>query len=210
MVRPEFNKSMRIKDFQSYYWYKTELQQICKKHSLPTTGTKAELTAYIVKLLAGVPVSKIEATRKIRRKGTLKAGSITPNTNILASGFILNNEARAFFKAYYGLSQFSFKKSMAIKMRAIEITQDKTATVQDLIDVYEHPDENLSNNAEEQTYQWNNFVKTFMADDGTKAYREQMTVASILWTKVRDSNQPKKYSKKLLKHYQSDICQYLS
>lgn len=56
MVRPDFNKNMRIKDFQSYYWYKTELQQICKKHSLPITRTKAELTAYIIKLLAGVPV----------------------------------------------------------------------------------------------------------------------------------------------------------
>lgn len=90
MVRPEFNKSMRIKDFQSYYWYKTKLQQICKKHSLPTTGTKAELTAYIIKLLTGVPVpvpvpvSNIKTTRKIRRKGTLKASSITPNTSILA------------------------------------------------------------------------------------------------------------------------------
>ncbi len=210
MARPDFNKNMRIKDFQSYYWYKTELQQICKKHSLPTTGTKAELTAYIIKLLSGVPVSKIEAIRKIRRKGTLTASSITPNTNILASGFILNNEARAFFKAYYGLSQFSFKKSMAIKMRAIETTQDKTATVQDLIDVYEHPDKNLSSNAEEQTYQWNNFVKTFMADDGTKVYRDRMTVASILWAKVRDSDQPKQYSKELLKQYQSDIRQYLS
>lgn len=210
MVRPEFNKSMRIKDFQSYYWYKTELQQICKKHSLPTTGTKAELTAYIIKLLTGVPVSNIKTTRKIRRKGTLKASSITPNTSILASGFSLNNEARAFFKAYYGLSQFSFKKSMAIKMREIETTQDKMATVQDLIDVYEHPDENLSNNAEEQTYQWNNFVKTFMADDCTKVYRERMIVASILWAKVRDSNQPKHYSQGLLKQYQSDICQYLS
>lgn len=210
MVRPEFNKSMRIKDFQSYYWYKTELQQICKKHSLPTTGTKAELTAYIIKLLTGVPVSNIKTTRKIRRKGTLKASLITPNTSILASGFSLNNEARAFFKAYYGLSQFSFKKSMAIKMREIETTQDKMATVQDLIDVYEHPDENLSNKAEEQTYQWNNFVKTFMADDGTKVYRERMIVASILWAKVRESNQPKQYSKELLKQYQSDIRQYLS
>ncbi|MBZ1523818.1 SAP domain-containing protein [Leuconostoc mesenteroides] len=210
MVRPDFNKNMRIKDFQSYYWYKTELQQICKKHSLPTTGTKAELTAYIIKLLAGVPVSKIEATRKIRRKGTLKASSITPNTSILASGFSLNNEARAFFKAYYGLSQFSFKKSMAIKMRAIETTQDKKATVQDLIDLYNHPYENLVTNAEEQTYQWNNFVKTFMSDDCTTVYRDRMTVASILWAKVRDSNQPKQYNKELLKQYQSDIRQYLS
>ncbi|MBZ5957756.1 SAP domain-containing protein [Leuconostoc gelidum subsp. gasicomitatum] len=209
MVRPDFNKNMRIKDFQSYYWYKKELQQICKKHSLPTTGTKAELTAYIIKLLAGIPVSNIKTTRKIRRKGTLKAGSITPNTSILASGFSLNNEARAFFKSYYGLSRFSFTKSMAIKMRAIETTQDKTATVLDLIDIYEHPDENLSNNAEEQTYQWNNFVKTFMGDDATKVYCDRMTVASILWTKVRDSDQPKQYSKELLKQYQSDIRQYL-
>ncbi|MGL5900956.1 MAG: SAP domain-containing protein [Lactobacillaceae bacterium] len=82
MARPDFNKNMRIKDFQSYYWYKKELQQICKKHSLPTTGTKAELTAYIIKLLAGVPVSNIKTTRKICRKGTLKKRSF-PLTALL-------------------------------------------------------------------------------------------------------------------------------
>ena len=49
-----------------------------------------------------------------------------------------------------------------------------------------------------------------MADDCTKVYRERMIVASILWAKVRESNQPKQYSKELLKQYQSDICQYLS
>lgn len=38
-----------------------------------------------------------------------------------------------------------------------------------------------------------------MADDCTKAYRERMIVASILWAKVRESNQPKQYSKELLK-----------
>lgn len=42
---------------------------------------------------------------------------------------------------------------MAFKMRAIETTQDKKATVQDLIDLYDHPYENLVTNAEEQTYQ---------------------------------------------------------
>lgn len=84
-------------------------------------------------------------------------------------------------------------------MRAIETTQDKKATVQDLIDLYDHPYENLVTNAEEQTYQWNSFVKTFMADDCTKVYRERMIVASILWAKVRESNQPKQYSKELLK-----------
>lgn len=208
MVRPEFTKNMSIKEFQSYYWYKTELQQICKKHSLPTAGTKAELIAYIVKLLAGVPVSKIRVARKIRRKG-MKADLITPSTRILMSGFSLNNEARAFFKAYYGLSQFSFKKSMAIKMREIEIAQDTRATVQDLMDAYEHPYEKLSSSAEEQTYQWNNFIKSFMADDCTKLYHARMTVASILWTKVRDSNQPKLYRRELLKQYQLEIRQCL-
>ncbi|CUW11046.1 hypothetical protein PB1E_1764 [Leuconostoc gelidum subsp. gasicomitatum] len=90
------------------------------------------------------------------------------------------------------------------------VVERKAATVQDLMNIYEHPYENLLNNAEEQTYQWNNFVKTFMTDDCTKVYRERMTVVSILWAKVRDSNQPKKYSQELLKQYKLDIRQYLS
>lgn len=86
---------------------------------------------------------------------------MTPETKILNSGFSLNNEARQFFKHYLGVEKFSFKKNMAIKLREIEINQDETATIQDLIETYFNSNKVI--NSEEQTYEWNHFVKDFLA-----------------------------------------------
>ncbi|WP_294975593.1 SAP domain-containing protein [uncultured Leuconostoc sp.] len=207
MQRPKFTCVMRVEDFKQYYWYKTELETICKAYRLPTYGTKYELETYIIRLLRGESASMIKPLRKNKRRG-LSANLITPETNILASGFSLNAQARMFFCSYYGTEKFSFKKAMGIKMRDIEAKNDITATVQDLIIAYEQGSD-LSDNHEEQTYQWNNFLKDFRNDDLSHQYDSPMKVAAVLWQKVRDSNQEKRYSHELLVSYEQAIRQYL-
>ncbi|AUI71245.1 SAP domain-containing protein [Companilactobacillus alimentarius] len=209
--KPRFNSKMSSDVFISFYWYKEELQKICREYQLPSYGTKAELTNYIVKFLDGVPVSSIKPVRKIRRStsGNLKAEDINLNTKLLNSGFSLNNEARKFFEQYYKVPSFSFRKSMGIKMREVERNADTNATVRDLIWALENSQVDLKHNKEEQTYQWNNFVRDFRLDISSKNYRTPMKVASILWKKVRDSNQEKKYSHKLMVNNSKLIEKYL-
>lgn len=137
--RPCFSKKLSVEEFKKFYWYKTELVQICKDNQLPSYGTKAE--------------------------------QINPQTKLLASGFKLNAEARKFFADYFQVSKFSFKKSMAIKMRQVQSDQDTSATVQDLIDAYQN--KTLTDNEEEHTYQWNNFVKDFNHDERSKKYSQK-------------------------------------
>ena len=50
------------------------------------------------------------------------------------------------------MEKFSFKKNMAIKLREIEIKQDETATIQDLIDAYFNSTKIV--NSEEKTYEF--------------------------------------------------------
>lgn len=107
------------------------------------------------------------------------------------SGFSLNKEARKFFEDYYGVSKFSFRKSMGIKMREVEKSGDLEATVLDLVHVIENDEMDLTRNQEEQTYQWNNFVRDFRTDNCSKKYRDPMKVASVLWKIVKESNQEK-------------------
>lgn len=80
--RPLFDSKMSSKVFISFYWYKEELQKICREYKLPRYGTKAELTNYIVRFLDGVPLSNIRSVRKIRRDttGKLKTQDIKLNT----------------------------------------------------------------------------------------------------------------------------------
>jgi hypothetical protein len=117
---------------------------------------------------------------------------------LLNSGFSLNKEARKFFEDYYNVPKFSFRKSMGIKMREVEKSGDTKATVADLIHVIENDESDITSNKEEQTYQWNNFVRDFMNDKSSKKYKDSMKFAAILWKLVRNSDQEKKYSHELM------------
>lgn len=203
--RPKFSSNMTVEEFNDFYWYKAELIDICRSVSLPTSGTKAELNEYIIKYLTGVPATQIHRTYQTRNTKKLLSEEINPTTPLLSSGFRLNNEARKFFEKYFQIEKFSFKKSMAIKMRLVQKENDQSATVQDLIDAY------LSNNSvfsnkEETTYQWNNFVRDFNRDPNSKNYTNKMKVAAILWKKVRDSSGNKKYRHSLIKESYQEIA----
>ncbi|GAP00814.1 putative cytosolic protein [Fructobacillus fructosus] len=211
MVRPEFNRYMNANEFNKYYWYKTELQEICRRYHLPTYGTKYELTLYITALLEGKAVDQIKPVRISRRsKKRLNASDITVSTPILDSGFSLNNEARKFFCRYYDLDKFSFTKSMGIKMREIEKSNDKKATVQDLIQAYENKESSYqSRSEEEKTYQWNNFVKDFRQDPNSTNFKSPMKVAAILWKHVKNSDSDKTYNMNLIRQHYDEIKSYL-
>lgn len=198
-----FDKNMTVDKFRTQYWYKTELQEICRKYNLPTYGTKAELQEYIERFLNGE--QDIKPKRILKRKNDLSLSEITLDTKILESGFSLNNVAREWFRNYYNVSKFSFNKPMAIKMREIEQNHDMNATVADLIET--HDSNNKIVNKEEKTYQWNQFVKDFNSDPQTKKFKnKRLKVASLLWKQVKKSEKVDKvYHHSLLKKYQSEI-----
>lgn len=198
-----FNKKMSLVEFRSQYWYKTDLQKICKEYNLPTYGTKAELQKYIEEFLNGN--KEIKPNRNRRKSKKIILSEITLDTKILESGFSLNKVAREWFKNYYNTDKFSFNKSMAIKMREIEETHDESATISDLI--VAHDSKIKAENKEEKTYEWNHFVKDFNNDSRTKKFgNNKLIVASFLWKKVKNSNSINKdYDSSLLKTYKSEI-----
>lgn len=68
--------------------------------------------------------------------------------------------------------------------------------------------EEIESVAEEQTYQWNNFVRDFFEDPATKKYQDRLKVAAILWKLVRESSNNKIYSHGLLRQYEKEIHSY--
>lgn len=211
MNRPIFDSKMNSEIFNKYYWYKEELEQICRKYSLPNYGTKAELANYIVQYLDGVPVQNIKSVRKIRRNTTLslKTNQITLETKLLNTGFSLNAEARAFFCSYFNVESFSFRKSMGVMMREVEKKGDTSATVADLISCLNDDKKKYTKNAEEKTYQWNNFVRSFRNDSYNSIFNSQMKVASIIWGILRDSNKEKVYRRELVKENIALLQKYI-
>lgn len=211
MLEHQFNPNMSITSFKSLYWYKTKLIDICKTYQLPTYGTKNELTTYIVRFLQGKSVAGIKPIRHRRISGIQKPEDITPSTPILQSGLSLKHcyQAAFFVRIIYQVERFLFTKAMGIKMRQIEAAHDTDATVQDLINTYNHSVKNLTDNAEETTYEWNHFVHDFNQDARSKQFDEPLKVAAVLWNHVRDSTHSKVYRGQLLNDYHDELTPFL-
>ena len=198
-----------ITEFEHTYYYKTDIVKICKLLSLPASGTKAELNSYITAYLNGTPATQIKTKRKQKLRPSLTYEEINLDTKLIGSGFSFNNEARRWFANYFGVKNFSFKKEMAIIKRKAEAEDDTKITVRDLIYHIEHwKQEEIESVAEEQTYQWNNFVRDFFEDPATKKYQDRLKVAAILWKLVRESSNNKIYSHGLLRQYEKEIHSY--
>lgn len=198
-----------ITEFEHTYYYKTDLVKICKSLSLPASGTKAELNSYITAYLNGTPATQIKPKRRQKSRRSLTHQEINLDTKLVGSGFSFNNEARRWFANYFGVKNFSFKKEMAIIKRKAEAENDTKITVRDLIYHIEHwKQEEIGLVAEEQTYQWNNFVRDFFEDPATEKYQDRLKVAAILWKLVRESSNNKIYSHGLLKQYEKEIRSY--
>ncbi|MGN9165083.1 SAP domain-containing protein [Tissierellaceae bacterium HCP3S3_D8] len=209
--RPIFTQEMTVEEFEKHYWYKTELQSICRKHKIPSNGTKAELEHYIKEFLLGNhPINIREECSKIR-KATYSTDDISLDTKLIQDGFKFNNRARKFLAEYFKMESFSFTKEMASALRNAERNKDYDMTVADLISVYENKKDfnEMKKSVEEKTYQWNNFVKDFNNDERSKNFNHKMKVASILWRKVRDNPGPKKYRTKLLEEHSDDLKDFI-
>ena len=198
-----------ITEVEHTYYYKTDIVKICKLLSLPASGTKAELNSYITAYLNGTPATQIKTKRKQKLRPSLTYEEINLDTKLIGSGFSFNNEARRWFANYLGVKNFSFKKEMAIIKRKAETEDDTKITVRDLIYHIEHwKQEEIESVTEEQTYQWNNFVRDFFEDPATKKYQDRLKVAAILWKLVRESSNNKIYSHGLLRQYEKEIHSY--
>lgn len=85
---------------------------------------------------------------------------------------------------------------MAVKLRECEKNNDINAIVMDLIQALDHKVN--KSNAEESTYQWNNFVKDFCTSPKSKMFKQKLSVASILWKYVKNRPGQKAYDDKLI------------
>ncbi|KRL00280.1 SAP domain-containing protein [Liquorilactobacillus capillatus] len=201
-----------LTEFKETYYYKTELVSLCRILKLPVSGTKAELNHYLEQYFTGIPSNEIKTRRPKTTRVSLTAQQITLKTRIVGAGFTFNNEARQFFANYFGVEKFSFKKEMAMIKRQAEQENDTSMTIADLIKrstQLGNAKEQLATVAEEQTYQWNNFVRAFFQDPATKRYTERLKVAAILWRSVKKSKQEKIYTTVLLDVYATAIRNYL-
>lgn len=58
------------------------------------------------------------------------------------------------------------------------------------------------------TYQWNQFLKDFCADESSNNYSNKLNVAAILWKEVRYLKNKKIYSEQFLDEYKYKVEEF--
>ena len=129
-IRPEFKEIISYKEFSKYYWYRDELQEICKRLGIEYVGNKIELNNYIEEYFSG---NLIKHQKKVGIKK--RNEELTVDTKLLDFGFALRNEYRDFFGQQTGIKNFRYTADMtaALNYLAAELRGIRTTPIVDYV-----------------------------------------------------------------------------
>ena len=199
--RPNFNEIKSYDEFAKYYWYREELSRICKQIGIDDTGTKQELNRNIEEFFKGNSIKK-----RNRYSSKASVDEISLESSLFESGFSFNAKFRAYFSQLTGVQNFKFTADMATAWRKVKQEHDKTFTFQDMLDVYYKKSDYAK--YDDSSCEWNRFLKDFCADEKNAIFHNKLKVASIIWNVVRNSDQPKVYSHKLVEKNWNLVQEY--
>lgn len=194
--RPDFHKIKSYDEFVKYYWYREELAVICRRIGINHTGTKEELNHNIEEYFKGNLIGKqsVHVPKAITEEIELES-------SLIECGFSFNAKFREYFSRQTGVQNFKFTADMAAAWRKVKREQDRTFTIQDMLDIYFCRSDYAK--YDHSSCEWNAFLKDFCADERNARFKNKLKTAAILWNIVRDSPLPKVYSYDLVKKHQN-------
>lgn len=90
-TRPSFDTICSYEEFQQYYWYLADLQQICKSKGIDHKGNKIELNERIKQYYQGIIIKPQKCTA-IKKTNV----PLTLDMKLLENGFAMRSEYREF------------------------------------------------------------------------------------------------------------------
>ncbi len=203
--RPQFSEIKSYKEFSKYYWYRKELQQICRQLGIESKGMKLELNHNIEEFFKGNLICKKQRKSESPGTSTQKTDTkrLTLETSLIDCKFCFSQRFREFFSAQTGIKNFKFNADMVATAKKVKEDCDKTFTLGDMLEVaygrktYAKYDKSC--------LQWNKFVKDFCADSATARFPNKLKVAAYLWKKVRESTGKKIYKHELLEKFKEEL-----
>ena len=205
-TRPAFTDIKTYKEFSRYYWYREELQAICKSLNIDASGMKADLNHNIEQYFQGnliAPKKTVHSPSRSSTKRIAHTSTLTPQTGLIECGFCFNQRFRDFFSQQTGITNFKFNVDMVATARKVKETNDTTFTLGDLLEIFYGTKTYAKYN--KVSLQWNKFVQDFCADPATVHFQDKLKTASILWKEVRNSTREKIYTTDLLKEFSAII-----
>ena len=206
VIRPDFSKIKSFEEFSKYYWYREELQTICKSLNIDDSGMKAELNHNIEEYFKGNLIVKEKGNHvraRMPSKGDGSVIALTPQTGLIECGFCFNQRFRDFFSEQTGIKNFKFNVDMVATARKVKETNDISFTLGDLLDIFYG--KKTYAKYDNSCLQWNKFVKDFCADPATVQFSNKLKVAARLWKEVRESTREKIYKHELLEEFKEKL-----
>lgn len=198
MSRPDFKDIKSYEEFIKYYWYREELQTICKDLKLEYVGDKLELNKVIKAYFDGVIIAH-------KPKSTIKSKNVnlTLQTSLIDCGFTFGPKFRDFFINVTGERNFKFTADMVATAKAVKNNNDRDFTLNDLLNIKLGKNEYVK--YDKSSCQWNKFLKDFCADERNKIYPDKLKVASKFWKILRNSDLPKVYTREFIESNKDKI-----
>lgn len=215
--RPPFDEIKSFEEFSKYYWYREELQKICREHGIDAGGMKAELNHNIEEYFKGNLIKSGKINRLTDRskystksayciRRTSKATVLRPltlQTSLLECNFCFSQRFRDFFSEQTGLKKFKFNVDMVATARKVKETKDASFTLGDLLDIYYG--KTTYAKYDKVSLQWNKFVQDFCADPATERFPNKLKTAAYLWKIIRESTREKVYKHELLEEFTDEM-----
>ena len=194
MSRPNFSEIKSFEEFSKYYWYREELQKICRALGLKSNGGKIELNKVIESYFNGEKLLP-EKTASSRHP-ELVSGALSLDTSLIECDFTFGPRFRQFFEKETGIKPFKFNVDMVATVKKVKESNDTNFTLGDLLDIYYG--RKTYAKYDKSALQWNKFVQNFCADPATEHFPNKLKAAAKLWKIVRESTREKVYTHDLL------------
>lgn len=201
MARPDFAQIKSYAEFSRHYWYREELQHICKQLGISSAGMKTELCHNIEEYFKGNRIVESQPKRRIKPSYS----PLSLNSGLIDCGFTFGPRFRDFFAEQTGIVNFKFNVDMVATVKKVREDNDKSFTLNDLLDIYYG--KKTYAKYDNSALQWNRFVKDFCADPQTAKFRNKLKIAATLWSEVRNSTRAKIYTSDLLKEFSEKIAE---
>ncbi len=189
--RPILDKEINIKDFNDFYWLKSELMNFCREIGISSNGGKIEITNRILEYLETGKVAKNTLTKKPKLPKPTQP--ITKDT-IIGIEYRSYKEKKEFFQSVIG-KQFHFTVHLLdyFKQNA------EKKTYSDFINEWYKEQElkkdpNFVKEIAPQ-FEYNTYIRDFLKDNPKKSKK----VAIEYWKIKRAKRGNNKYSKQDLK-----------
>lgn len=197
-TRPQFCQIKSFEEFSKYYWYREELQEICKQLGIDSGGMKLELNHNIEEYFKSNLIRKKQ--RKTVSSSTQKTDvPLTLETSLIECKFCFSQRFREFFSAQTGIKNFKFNTDMVATAKKVKEDGDKSFTLGDMLEIFYCRKSYAK--YDKSCLQWNKFVQDFCSDPATNHFPDKLKTASILWREVRNSTREKVYNHNLLEEF---------